>query len=69
MMTVYGYGFKEPVVEAPEPQGPGMLTYALIAGVVYWAWAQGWFKSISKMGMSGSRSAETAGVGVGGDGR
>jgi len=66
MMTVYGYGFKEPVVEAPEPQGPGMLTYALIAGVVYWAWASGWLK---KMGKSGSKPAETAGVGVGGDGR
>jgi len=50
MMTVYGYGFKEPVVEEPKPQGPGLMTYALIAGVVYWAWAQGWFKKAMAAG-------------------
>jgi hypothetical protein len=46
MMTVYGYGFHEPVVEEPKPQGPGMMTYLLLAGALYFGWTQGWFKSV-----------------------
>lgn len=50
MMTVYGYGFSEPVVEEPKPQGPGMMTYLLVAGALYFGWKQGWFKSVGAMG-------------------
>lgn len=46
MMTVFKYGFSEPVVEAPKPQGPGIMTYALIAGVVYWAYTKGWLTKL-----------------------
>lgn len=53
MMTVYRYGFSEPVVEAPKPQGPGIMTYALIAGVVYWAYTKGWLKKLASKASEG----------------
>lgn len=51
-LTVYKYGFSEPVVEPPKPQGPSLLTLALIAGGLYWAWSKGWLKKLGSAGGS-----------------
>jgi hypothetical protein len=42
MITVYGYGFSQP--KPPEPQGPGVGTYAIAALAAWWAWTK-WGKS------------------------
>lgn len=53
MLTVYKYGFSEPVIEVPKPQGMGIGTLLLIAGAAYWAWKEGWLKKLAgKMGQA-----------------